>query len=216
MRRIWLRQNEVLYGGPFAHPEVLIQAAKDATVVFQAAQVPISLVGAAKSSTRGRATLEGWVMANWDAAIDKKHGRWGLRVILRDHTGRMIAAKCSTRVGCLDPGAAEVVAALDAVLLCRKVDMDRIIFMGDAKMVVEAVLAQEPDWSTKGHIIEEIMEQIRSFHNWRMIHVPREKNQIAHVLARLGSTQGIENEWSFEPPNCISELLVTEQCVSVI
>jgi hypothetical protein len=28
------------------------------------------------------------------------------------------------------------------------------MLVGDAKLVVEAVLANKPDWSTKGHIIE--------------------------------------------------------------
>jgi hypothetical protein len=128
----------------------------------------------------------------------------------------MIGAKCSTRVGCLDPGAAEAVAALETVLLCRKLEIDRVVFMGDAKLVVEAVLSQEPDWSTKGHLIEAIREQIRSFHHWSMIHVPRGVNQITHILARMGSTQGVEKEWFSDPPDCISELLVNEQRVSVI
>lgn len=94
----------------------------------------------------------------------------------------------------MDPTAAKAVAAFEAFLFCSKLDVDRILFMGDTKLVVEAVLANKPDWSTKGHNIDAIREQTRSFHHWRILHVSREANQIAHVLARMGLTQGIGNE----------------------
>jgi hypothetical protein len=32
-----------------------------------------------------------------------------------------------------------------------------------------------------------------------------------HVLAKMEATQGIENEWFSEPPNCIKETIVAEQ-----
>jgi Zn finger protein HypA/HybF involved in hydrogenase expression len=44
-----------------------------------------------------------------------------------------------------------------------------------------------------------------------MIHVTRGANQITHVLAKMGATQGIENEWFSEPLNCIKEMIVAEQ-----
>jgi ribonuclease HI len=114
-------------------------------------------------------------------------------VILRDHTGRMIGAKCSTRIGCLDPTAAEAIATLEATRFYSSLGVDKIMLMGDAKMVVEAVLANTLDWSTKGHIIEAIRKQTQSFQHWKMTHVTRGANQIAHVLAKMGATQGIEN-----------------------
>ena len=76
---------------------------------------------------------------------------------------------------------------------------------------MEAVLANKPDWSTKGHIIVAIRKQTHSFHHWRMIYVTRGANQIAHVLAKMGATQGIENEWFSKQPNCIKEMIVAEQ-----
>jgi ribonuclease HI len=64
-------------------------------------------------------------------------------MILRDHTGRMIAAKCSARLGCLNPAAAEAIAALEAMVLCCRLGYDRIQFEGNAKLVVEAITTNE-------------------------------------------------------------------------
>ena len=90
VRRLWLRRNEVLHGGLFAHPVAMIQAAKEATVAFQAAHAPVFLAGATESLDGGRAPPVGWFTANWDAAINKQQGQLGPGVILRDHTGRMM------------------------------------------------------------------------------------------------------------------------------
>jgi ribonuclease HI len=209
--RLWLRRNKVLHEGIFVHPVALIQAARNATVSFQAAHASVPSTGVSESLDGERAPPAGWVTAHWDAAINKQHGRWGLGVILRDHTGRMIGAKCFARVGCLDPTAAEAIAALEATRFCTSLGVDRLMLVGDAKLVVEAVLANKPDWSTKGHIIEAIKKQTLSFQHWRMIHVTRGANQITHVLAKMEATQGIENEWFSEPPNCIKETIVAEQ-----
>jgi ribonuclease HI len=214
-RRLWLRRNEVVYGGNFANPTAIVQVTVEAIAAFKAAQ------GSGYSSSgmvrvnQWRAPPVGWLTANWDAAINNKEGRWGLGMILRDHTGRMIAAKCSARLGCLNPAAAEAIAALEAMVLCCRLGYDRIQFEGNAKLVVEAITTIEPDWSTKGHIIDAMEEQARSFHQWQISHISREANQIAHVLAKMGSTRGLENEWFSEPPHCIQDILAAEQCVTI-
>ena len=48
----------------------------------------------------------------------------------------MIGAKCSARVGYLDPTAAEAIAALEATHFCNSLGVDRLMLMGDAKLVV--------------------------------------------------------------------------------
>ena len=98
-RRLWLRRNEVLHEGLFPHPVAMIQATKEAIVTYQAAHVFGFSTGATKRMDQWRPPSLGWFTANWNAAINKQQGRWGLGVILRDHTGQMIAAKCSARVG---------------------------------------------------------------------------------------------------------------------
>jgi hypothetical protein len=64
MRRIWLRWNEVIHGGIFVHPAALIQAARNATVSFQATQAPVPSIGALESLDGARATPTGWITAH--------------------------------------------------------------------------------------------------------------------------------------------------------
>ncbi|XP_059451054.1 uncharacterized protein LOC132181841 [Corylus avellana] len=215
-RRIWLRRNEVVHGGQFTSPAEVIRATLSAILEYNAANVVGGILSNTQRSIRWEAPPVGWILANWDASINKQQGWWGMGMILRDSRGRMIAAKSSFRLGVLDPTVAEAIAALEAIWFCNRLGYDWIQFVGDAKVVVQAVLSDETDWSPTGHIIEAIKTEIRSFSHWQMLYVQREANHIAHVLAREASKQCMENEWFNDPPDCIKDLLVLEQDVPVI
>lgn len=66
---------------------------------------------------------EGWYKANWDASLYKHNERLGIGVVVKDSTGRVIAAKGLTRFGTVDQTAGEALASNYAASLCRTVDM---------------------------------------------------------------------------------------------
>jgi hypothetical protein len=127
--------------------------------------------------------------------------------------GNLIAAKCCTRLGDLAPVAAKALAALEAFQFYHSMGRDRVMVVGDAKQVVDAVLLGEPDWSYKVHIIDTIRDSAQRFTQWKISHINQEANQLAHVLARLATRQCMENVWFSEPPTCIQDMLAFEQSV---
>ena len=112
-----------------------------------------------------------------DAAIDHTLGRLGLGVILRDHEGNMLVAKCITRKGHVEPAVVEAMAALEAIQLCRDRGYGRVHFMGDAKTVIDAVNSEVPDWSRMGHLINDIRELLQDLSLWKMSYISREHNR---------------------------------------
>jgi ribonuclease HI len=106
----------------------------------------------------------GWFKANWDAAVGAKSDCVGLGVIIRDHCGNMVAAKSLTRRGLLEPAAAEALAALMAIQLARALGLRNLYLEGDAKIVIDAVLSSEPDWSRKGILVEDIRWNFKAYH----------------------------------------------------
>jgi ribonuclease HI len=155
----------------------------------------------------------GWIAANWDAALDRKCGKWGMGVVVRDKDGEVIAATSSIRGGFLAPADAEALAALAAIQLCGEQGHDRVIFMGDVKSVVDAVNSKEQDWSRGGNVTEAIQAQLRSHPFWSFTYSCREANRVAHVLARLAIKQNRDARWSFETPTCVQQLIVSEKPV---
>ena len=90
---------------------------------------------------------------------------------------------------------------------------DQILFMGDAKMVVNAVNSDMPDWSRTSHLINDIWITLQEFVRWEVSHVSRETNRSAHELAKMGTKNFMNRVWDSDPPDSIQELIAFEQSV---
>ena len=62
--------------------------------------------------------VEDWVKVNCDASLNKYPCRVGLGIVIRDHDGRVLSAKCISKEGAVDPGAAEAMSLSGGVFLC--------------------------------------------------------------------------------------------------
>ena len=68
--------------------------------------------------------------------------------------------------GCLEFGDAEVLAAMEATQLCHEFGYARVMFVGDAKSIMDVVNLDEQDWSRKGHITNGIRANVQTFEHW--------------------------------------------------
>jgi ribonuclease HI len=93
---------------------------------------------------------------NWDAAIKKDKGWVGIGVLLRDHTGKMIMAKSLTWKGYLGPVEAEALAAVMATQTCHSWGIDKTLFVGDAKGVVDAINNGDARLSLRNPILQDL------------------------------------------------------------
>jgi ribonuclease HI len=216
-RRIWLRRNEVIFGGGFfAHPNTIVQQAGQAEENFREViagdthQFPFM---EATARITWKAPPTDCLKVNWDAGIDRKKGRVGLGVIIRDHLGRVWASKSQTRRGFLDPTTAETMAALLAIQLCCEMGIQRVQLEGDAKNVITAVNSGEPDGSSRGQITEDIREMLKGVPWWEMNYVSRDQNKVAHKLAALAVADDLNRVWFYTHPDCIRDLLQADLSV---
>jgi energy-converting hydrogenase Eha subunit B len=53
---------------------------------------------------------------------------------VRDLVGTLLVAKCPYRMGCLEPGDAEVLAAMEATQLCHEFGYARVMLVGDGSL----------------------------------------------------------------------------------
>jgi ribonuclease HI len=85
------------------------------------------------------------------------------------------------------PAIAEATAALRAAILCHDLGLNKVILEGDALQIVQALNREGPHWSSYGHLTEEARGMLSSLHSWKVVHVRRQYNEVAHVLAKTGS-----------------------------
>jgi ribonuclease HI len=147
------------------------------------------------------------VKVNCDASLDKTQCRVGLRIIIRDHGGNVLLARSFTKVGTVEPSAAEAMALFQGVIQCQSLGLQKLILEGEAKVVLDALGKKIINRSRYGHLVEDIRVILNSFPHWRCKYVSsREANNAAHKLAKAATTI-----WSMETPVSIRDIVALEQ-----
>ncbi|XP_041027052.1 uncharacterized protein LOC121267270 [Juglans microcarpa x Juglans regia] len=108
----------------------------------------------------------------------------GLGVVLRNEKGEVLACACYKRPPVSDFVMAKTVALWYAVDLCNELGFNKVIFEGDAQLVVEAVNSEDEDLFARGHIIEDIKTVFKGRSAWKVKFIRREENGVAHLLAK--------------------------------
>jgi hypothetical protein len=94
-RRIWLRRNDLVHGGTFTHPSLLLKSAENALEEFQRLNVQVE-EQEDKEKAPEMVVLQppprGSVKLNWDASLDLQEKKLGLGIVARDKNGKFIVA----------------------------------------------------------------------------------------------------------------------------
>jgi ribonuclease HI len=212
-RRIWLRRNEVVHGGMFTHPSVIMQITRRAIADFQAAheKQAVQNTSSGLQGTRWEAPQFGWLKANWDAGYNKAQGCTGFGVVVRDSSGTLIAAKCAYRQGFLVSSMAEILGALTAVQLCRSRGFMSVHFEGDAQEAVDAINSTAWDLSHLGHLAADVKTEMQGLLQWKVTHVRRNGNTAAHILSKFAAQYALDRTWCDDLPECIKETISLEK-----
>ena len=126
----------------------------------------------------------GSLMVNVDAAIFTASRQMGAGIVVRDHMGSCIAASCSSIAAITVPELAEALAVRLALSFAKDEGMDNILVASDCLAVVQRVASKEKDRSLCGPVIQDIQKLFSSFSACTLVHVRRQQNVAAHILAR--------------------------------
>ena len=121
---------------------------------------------------------------NYDGAIFAESEEAGIRVIIRDVKGLVIAA-LAEKIPYL--GSVEVLEALAARRVARfavELGLIESKFEGDSKVVWRALRSADGAHSSTGEIIKNMMSIIGSLRTFSFSHTRRQGNCAAHALAK--------------------------------
>lgn len=92
-RLIWLRRNNVVFGGVFSAPQGIVAAARKMVEEFSLVlQRPTEMNrGSVSSRDRWSSPPSGFLKINWDAALDPVLQRTGIGIVIRDEGGGFYA-----------------------------------------------------------------------------------------------------------------------------
>lgn len=132
----------------------------------------------------------------------------GIGIVVRDHSGFVIAAQGKRTTGL--PVHAEAMGALVAAELSRDLGLPDVIMEGDSLQVVQSLRNMSPNWSSYGKIIEDARGILYTRRSWMVSHVKREANSAAPHLAKNAFTMSLDRVWMEERPQCIVSIVSLE------
>ena len=122
--------------------------------------------------------------ANFDEAVFRSCSAAGLGVVIHDWHGAVIGALL-TRVPL--PQSVVDVEALDcrrAVMFAVEIGLPKVVFEGDAAVVIQAINCGTAEFSSFGHIIDDIIHYLSALISSEFCYVNRSCNKVADVLAK--------------------------------
>ena len=218
-RKIWLRRNSVVHGEPFSHPTQLIRDAQNSLEEFQrihyesrgGMQITRDTVEA-----KWKPPPENMIKLNWDAGINKFEGRIDIGLIARDSRRSCLAARSLTTNAHTDATTAKALAAVHAIMFCKELGYTNILFEGDAQQVIRAIGEEGPCFSSFGHLIDCIHNELRDLERDSFIHVLREANGAAHLLAQLATTHVNMFTWLGNAPPSVGDIVKREKSLLLV
>lgn len=108
------------------------------------------------------------------------------------------------------PTIAKALAALHAIIFARDKGYEDIIFERDALQVVNVVNSNTLCKSNFGHFVEDTKVVLVLLRRSSFVHVNRQANTAAHVLAKEACNHATEFIWWHFTPSCIDGIIRKE------
>ncbi|XP_040994257.1 uncharacterized protein LOC121240790 [Juglans microcarpa x Juglans regia] len=141
-----------------------------------------------------------YLKVNFDAAFDKMKEMMGMRIVIRDCEGDLLASLLVSNECVNSVFLAESNALLRAMELCQDLAFTLVEFEGDAKAVVDVVKSNVDENSWLGQVIEDIKQMMNRFSSWKLSFAHRMSNKVAHEVAKLALRFDSERVWLEEGP----------------
>ncbi|KAK3211757.1 hypothetical protein Dsin_016463 [Dipteronia sinensis] len=146
---------------------------------------------------------EEYFKINCDAAINEKEGGISLGIVIRDHSGAVMASCSLTLAAFFDANTAETMAIYRGLIFSRDCGLFPCVIESDAAAVVKWINENSHRDSISGNILAEISALVSSLHVISVSHIPRLANNVAHGLAKSALMVVEDRFWMEEFPPCV-------------
>ena len=147
---------------------------------------------------------------NYDEAVFRDSNSASIGAVIRASEGGLVASLAEKIPLPQMVVGVEAAAARKAIMLVKDLSLSSIILEGDSEIITQAVQAEEQSLASYGNLIKEIRFHADSFLNFRVSHVKRKGNSVAHNLARHARHVSGLVVWMEEVPSHILLVLLAD------
>ena len=117
-----------------------------------------------------------------DGATTERGRNSSIGVIIRDYKGEAIAGMCRLLNGNFSVLETKLLAMEAGILLAKDLGFQQIIIESDSLLAAHSISAKIISGEI-GHIVQGMLRNLDCFGSWKVQHVEREFNRVAHELA---------------------------------
>ena len=127
--------------------------------------------------------------------------------MLRDCSGSFLGAQAHWHDHCLYALMMEAMACKEGLELARRCGVQRVHLETDCLEFVRLWELGDMQRATIQPVIQVVKELSSCFLGFRISHISRDCNRVAHELAKQVSSSSRSGEWRDETPGCVRNLL---------
>ena len=206
---LWYNRNQVVHesnGIPssqiWGYAQRLLCNYKGATIASFLSQQPPD-VGLA-------APPPGMYKINVDGATSEDERLPSVGVVIRDCRGAVVATRGKLLPATYSVEVTEALALEEGIMLARELHLQQIIIESDSITVVQEVNSSSFN-GEMGTIIQGAFTMLTSFSSWRVNHLKREYNNVAHEVAQVTRSTETSRTWIGVDPPWLHNLLLVDR-----
>ncbi|CAN1842196.1 hypothetical protein LINPERHAP1_LOCUS36775 [Linum perenne] len=143
---------------------------------------------------------------NVDVAYQSREQRWGWGAAIRNHAGSLVAYRTGWTRGQPEVREGEARGLLDALYWAVRSQLHQVVFEVDSQVVASAVNGQESNLTEFGVIIDGCRLILLANPGYEVVFVRRNRNVVAHELARRSFSLASPFE-GYVPPTWLIDAL---------
>ncbi len=133
------------------------------------------------------------IVVNVDGASRGNPGESGIGVAIFDKDSNLINEACDY-LGVATNNIAEYKALILGIKLSAEYNAERILFKSDSELMVKQIKGEYRVKNPQLKLLfTEVQSLLKKLPNWKIMHVPREENKEADLLANKGVDMSIKN-----------------------
>ena len=206
---LWNRRNNLLLGKPALSLGQVVEFAQDrilernpCNIAFQQSQ-PHQI-------TTWQASVQHAYKVNFDGAIFADEGLAGLRVVIRNDHGLIMAYLTQQIPLSSSVIEVEVLAAQKALELTIELGFDNITLKGDSEVLIKSLVKGDNSLAHYSHLLADIHVLMARFSSLRLSHVRRHCNSLTYALARRASSTPDLSIWMEEIPPDLNSVYLAD------
>ena len=203
---LWRNRNNKFWSGTQQTSIDVSLSSKAWLGEFQRARGPSKVTKQSKLKF-WKPAMNGAFKLNVDAAFLADQNQGGTGGVLRDHSGKFVAAFASPIMHSASAKQSELRAILDGLDFLYSLQIHNVVIESDCTEAISEANARDSSLLANGALIEDIQTAMNRLQSTSIAYVPRDCNRVAHRLASIGFEATDSFTWFDQVPECIHDVM---------